>query len=209
VPALALRPVPKDIPLDHLTMMEPLGIAVRAVTEAGVAGAHVLVLGCGPIGLFTIAAAKIFGAASIIAVDVSNYRRHLAEQLGAITAVNSLHESSASTSADVMVDTAGSEAAFASALTHMRKGARVVFASLPDDPFALDITHHIVLREITISGIYGRRIDETWIQVERLLRTHGAILSRILTHRFALIDFEEAFALAASRNAGKIVLYPK
>ncbi|KAB2849683.1 MAG: alcohol dehydrogenase catalytic domain-containing protein, partial [Hyphomicrobiaceae bacterium] len=71
VPAAALRVVSGDIPLDHLTAMEPLGIAVRAVTEAGVAGAHVLILGCGPIGLFAIAAAKAYGASSITATDLS------------------------------------------------------------------------------------------------------------------------------------------
>src|SRR5262245_53405203 len=74
VPAVALRAVPSDIPLDHLTMMEPLGIAVRALTEARAAGAHVLVLGCGPIGLFAVAAAKAYGAASVTATDLSRYR---------------------------------------------------------------------------------------------------------------------------------------
>jgi len=208
VPAAALRTIPHDIPLDHLTMMEPLGIAVRAVTDASVAGAQVLVLGCGPIGLFAIAAARAYGAASVIATDLSPYRLQLAEQLGANAVINPERESLATTTADVMIETAGSEAAFVDALMHVRKGGRVIFASLPDTSFAIDITQHVVLREITISGVYGRRIDETWIQVERLLRTHGSALARLLTHRFPLQDFDAAFALAASREAGKIVLVP-
>src|SRR5262245_49979722 len=189
-------------------MMEPLGIAVRAVTDASVAGAEVLVLGCGPIGLFAVAAARAYGAASLIATDLSPYRLRLAAQLGANAVVNPERESLATTTADVMIETTGSEAAFVEALMHVRKGGRVIFASLPDSAFALDMAQHIVLREIMISGVYGRRIDETWIQVERLLRTHGSALAKLLTHRFPLQDFDAAFALAASRDAGKIVLLP-
>ena len=209
VPAAALRVVPPDIPLDHATMMEPLGIAVRAVTEAAVAGAHVLVLGCGPIGLFAIAAAKTYGAASVTATDLSDYRLDLARQVGANASVNPQRQALDTPTADVLIETTGSEAAFTDALAHVRKGGRVIFASLPDHPFSLDITHHVVLREISISGVYGRRIDETWVQTERLLRTHGAAFAQILTHRFRLEDFSAAFALAASGNAGKIVLLPK
>src|SRR5215510_14245300 len=139
VPALALRTIPRDIPLDQLTIMEPLGIAVRAVAEASVAGAQVLVLGCGPIGLFAIAAAKAYGAASVIATDLSPYRLQLAEQLGASAVVNPERESPATTTADVMIETAGSEAAFVDALMHVRKGGRVIFASLPDTSFAIDL----------------------------------------------------------------------
>ncbi len=205
VPAATLRVVSRDIPLEHLTMMEPLGIAVRAVIEAGVAGANVLILGCGPIGLFAIEAAKVYGAASVTATDLSDYRLDLAQQLGANAIVNlqEVHEA-----ADVIIETTGSEAAFAQALGHVRAGARVVFASLPERPFSLDITRHVVLREITISGVYGRRMDETWIQVDRFLRVHGPSVARVLTHRVPLGDFEAAFTLAASGKAGKVVLLP-
>jgi threonine 3-dehydrogenase len=206
VPAAALRVVSRDIPLDHLTMMEPLGIAVRAVTEAGIAGAHVLILGCGPIGLFAIAAAKAYGAASVTATDLSDYRLQLAQQIGANATVN-LQEEMREV-ADVIIETTGSEAAFAQALGHVRAGARVVFASLPERPFSLDIARHVVLREITILGVYGRRMDETWIQVERFLRAHGPSVATVLTHHIALSNFEAAFTLAASRKAGKVVLLP-
>jgi threonine 3-dehydrogenase len=208
VPATALRVVPPGIPLDHATMMEPLGIAVRAVTEAGVAGAHVLVLGCGSIGLLTIATARLCGAASVTATDLSDYRLDLARQVGANASVNPQWQALDTPAADVLIETTGSEAAFTDALAQVRKGARVIFASLPEHPFSLDITQHVVLREISVSGVYGRRIDETWIQVERLLRAHGAAFAKILTHRFPLEDFGAAFALAASGNAGKIVLLP-
>jgi threonine 3-dehydrogenase len=205
VPAATLRVVSRDIPLEHLTMMEPLGIAERAVTETSIAGAHVLILGCGPIGLFAIAAARVYGAASVTATDLSDCRLELAQQLGANAIVNLQEVREA---ADVIIETTGSEAAFAQAIGHVRAGARVVFASLPERPFSLDVARHVVLREITISGVYGRRMDETWIQVDRFLRAHGPSVARVLTHRLPLSDFEAAFTLAASGKAGKVVLLP-
>jgi threonine 3-dehydrogenase len=206
VPAAALRVVSGDIPLDHLTIMEPLGIAVRAVTEANVAGAHALILGCGPIGLFAIAAAKAYGASSISATDLSDYRLELAQQIGANATLNLQEE--VREAADLIIETTGSEAAFTRALSHVRAGARAVFASLPERPFSLDVTRHVVLRELTISGVNGRRMDETWIQVERFLRTHGPSVAKVLTHRVALSNFEAAFTLAAGRQAGKVVILP-
>jgi threonine 3-dehydrogenase len=208
VPRAALRVVPPEIPLEHATMMEPLGISVRAVSEAGVSGTNVLVLGCGPIGLFAIVAARAYGAASVFATDLSDYRLELARDIGATATINPQRGPLGISSADVVIETTGSEAAFAEALGCVRKGARVVFASLPERPFSLDITRHVVLREIAISGVYGRRIDETWIEAERLLASHGSVLARTLTHRFPLESFEAAFALAASGKAGKVVLLP-
>jgi len=186
--------------------MEPLGIAVRAIAETGVGGADVLVLGCGPIGLLAIVAAKAYGAASIAAVDMSEYRLQLARQIGADAALPAPRN--ADCCADVVVETTGDETAFATALPFVRRGGRIVFVSLPEHPFSIDITRYVVLNEITISGMYGRRIDETWVQAERLLSTHGATVSKVLTHHLPLADFDAAFALAASRNAGKVVLVP-
>ena len=208
VPEAALRGIPLAISLEHACMMEPLGIAVRAVTDSSIAGAHVLVLGCGSIGLLAIAAARAYGAASVTATDLSEYRLDLARQMGANMSVTPQPGSLDGFVADVLIETTGSEAAFTQALAHVRTGARVIFASLPEHPFALDITRHVVLREVTISGVYGRRIDETWILVERLLVTHGTTLAKILTHRVPLEDFEAAFTLAASGNAGKVILQP-
>jgi len=206
LPEATLRPIAPEIPLELLTIMEPLGIAVRAVTETRAAAAHVLVLGCGPIGLLTIIAARAYGAASIAAVDMSEYRLDLARRIGADVALPS--HRTLDCCMDVLVETTGSEAAFAAALPRMRKGGRVVFVSLPEHPFSIDITRYVLLREISICGVYGRRIDETWIQAERLLKTHGAAVSKVFTHHLSLMDFDAAFALAASPNAGKVVLVP-
>jgi threonine 3-dehydrogenase len=206
VPETALRAIPPEIPLGLLTIMEPLGIAVRAVAETGIAAADVLVLGCGPIGLLAIVAARAYGAASITAIDMSEYRLHLAREIGADAALPP--PGNIDCCVDVLVETTGSETAFASALPFVRKGGRVVFVGLPEHPFSVDISQYVVLREISVCGVYGRRIDETWVHAERLLRMHRAAISKILTHHLHLMDFEAAFALAASRNAGKVVLVP-
>lgn len=211
VPEAALRVVPRDIPIEFATMMEPMGVAVRATREINTGGAHVLVLGCGPIGLFAIAAARAFGAARITASEPSAYRRDLARSLGADTVVDpttTTLPAALGTKADAVIDTSGHEPAVAVALDCMRSGGDIVFASLPERPFAIDITKHVVLREITMRGVYGRRIDETWLQVEALLRTRGTEFAKVLTHRLPLERFDDAFALACSGEAGKVVLLP-
>jgi threonine 3-dehydrogenase len=212
VPEAALRVVPRDIPIEFATMMEPMGVAVRAAQEMGTAGAHVLVLGCGPIGLFAIAAARAFGAARITASEPSAFRRRLAQSLGADIAFDPASTSIAAAlgdaKVDAVIDTSGHEPAVAAALDCIRSGGDIIFASLPEQPFAIDITKHVVLREITMRGVYGRRIDETWLQVEALLRTRGAEFAKVLTHRLPLERFDDAFALACSGEAGKVVLLP-
>jgi threonine 3-dehydrogenase len=216
VPEAALRKVPSAIPIEFATMMEPMGVAVRAAREIDIAGADVLVLGCGPIGLFAIAAARAFGAGRIVAAEPSAYRRGLALSIGAdaafdpkeTTAAAALAQAAGRAKADAVIDTSGNERAVLAALDCIRSGGDLVFASLPEQPFAIDIARHVVLREIVIRGIYGRRIDETWMQVETLLRTRGAEFAKVLTHRLPLERFEEAFALACSGEAGKVVLVP-
>jgi len=215
-PEALLRGVPDGIPIDFATIMEPLGVSVRAVTEVPVTGANVLVVGCGPIGLFAIAAARAYGAGAIMATDLAGYRRSLAQQLGADAVVDPISQPLsdamparlAREKFDVVIETSGNEGAFQDALTQTRKGGDIVFASLPERPFSIDMARHVILSEITLRGIYGRRLDQTWLQVETLLRTYGPKLAQVMTHRLPLADFEAAFALAASGQAGKVVLQP-
>ncbi|MEW6639615.1 MAG: alcohol dehydrogenase catalytic domain-containing protein [Pseudomonadota bacterium] len=216
VPEALLRVVPHGIPIDFATMMEPLGVSVRAVTEVPIAGANVLVVGCGPIGLFAVAAARAYGAGRIMATDLAAYRRSLAQRLGADEVVDPTRQPLADAMPaqlarekfDVVIETSGSEQAFQEAVTQTRRGGDIVFASLPERPFSIDMARHVILGEITLRGVYGRRLDQTWLQVETLLRAHGPVLAEVLTHTVPLADYEAAFALAASGEAGKVVLHP-
>jgi threonine 3-dehydrogenase len=211
VPEAALRVVPAGIPLEHACIMEPLGISVRAVMEANVAAATVLVSGCGPVGLFAIAAARALGAARIVAADVSEVRLKIARAVGADVAVDPRSTTLTQElpdGADVAVETSGVASAIGDSLAAVRPGGQVLMLGLPDAPIPIDITRHVVLREVAVRGLYGRLIDETWLQVERLLLAKALNLAPILTHTFPLAEYDRAFALAASGEAGKVSLVP-
>ena len=214
VPATMLRRVPHGISWESGAVMEPLGVAVRAASEVPVAGAKVLVTGCGAIGLFAIAAARALGAASIVATDPSDYRRALATTCGADAAIEpgALRSASAELSGgdlfDVAIDASGHPAAIGDALAALNPGGSLVLASLPDGEIPIDLTRHVILREITLRGIYGRRLDATWLELERLLASGRLDPMPVLTHALPLERFEEAFALAASGDAGKVSFVP-
>jgi threonine 3-dehydrogenase len=211
VPEAALRPVPEGIPLEHACIMEPLGISVRAVMEANVAAETLLVSGCGPVGLFAIAAARALGAARIVASDVSEERLRIARAVGADTTIDPRSgplPSAIPGGADVAIETSGVVGAIADSLAAVRPGGQVLMLGLPDAPVPIDITRHVVLREVAVRGLYGRLIDETWLQLERLLLAKALNLAPILTHTFPLAEYDRAFALAASGAAGKVSLVP-
>jgi threonine 3-dehydrogenase len=208
VPEAMLRRLPDDVPIDLATLMEPFGIAVRAVTEAAVPGADVLILGAGPIGLLSLIAARALGANSVAVTDLSDYRRQLASRLGADRSGGPELLDAMAVRPDTVIDTTGSAAAVSSALDVLHRGGRLVFASLPEQPMSIDITRHVVLREIAIAGVYGRRLDETWVAAERLMSRHADTLRQVVTHRLPLADYAAAFELAESGRAGKVVLTP-
>jgi threonine 3-dehydrogenase len=99
---------------------------------------------------------------------------------------------------DVVIETSGSERAFQEAIDETRKDGNIVFASLPDRPFIIDVSHYVILREIGIRGAYGRRLDDSCLRVETLLRTQGPRLAQVMSHRLPLADVETAFTLASS-----------
>lgn len=208
VPAAALRIVPPDIPIELATTMEPLGVSVRAVSEAGVAGQRVLILGAGPIGLFAVLAAHAYGAAEIVATDLSPFRQKLAQQIGAHKAGGADLLADLAQRFDAVIDTTGRIGPVLEALDCIRSGGTMVLASLPDERLPLDVTKYIVLREISLRGVYGRKLDETWIATERLLRAHARLVASVITDRLPLVDFDRAFELAASGKAGKVALTP-
>lgn len=205
VPEAMLRRLPDDIPLDLATLMEPFGIAVRAVIEAQTSGANLLILGAGPIGLLCVAAARALGANRIFVTDLSEYRRELASRLGADQSGGPELIETTPVRPDAVIDTTGNATAVSSALGVLHRGGRLIFASLPEQPMPIDITRHVVLREIAIGGVYGRRLDETWIAAERLMCRCADTLRQVMTHHMPLVDYHAAFELAESGQAGKVV----
>ena len=196
--------------------MEPLGIAVRAAVQADVRGGVLLVVGCGSLGLFSIGAAKVLGAGRVLASDISEFRLDLAGRVGADVVIDgrqaALREAVSTATngemTDAAIDTSGNPSAIAQALASVSPGGRLLVLGLLDAPVALDLSSQVVLREITVQGLYGRLIDETWLQVERLLLARRLPLDAVLTQTFRLHDYGEAFRSAAGGDAGKVMLAP-
>jgi threonine 3-dehydrogenase len=212
VPSALLRHVPDGVSDGLATLMEPLGVAVRAAMIADLRGASVYIAGCGPIGLLTVAAAKAYGARKIIVSDLSPARTALAIRMGAEAVIKADGEDflerikveTGGTGVDVAIDTTGVARAIETALAATTTGGRLVLTGIPSGPISLDLGRHVVLREVAINGLYGRLLDETWLQVEALLTRSDVDLAPILTHTFRLEDFERAFEIARNGASGKV-----
>lgn len=207
-----LRFVADEIPLEHAAVMEPMGVSFRGVYQAMAAGKAVWIIGCGPIGLFAISAARTFGASNIIATDISDYRLHIATELGADHICNAMGENVSefvlrkthNRGVDIVIDASGREEAISASFNGLKAGGEMVVLSLPDKPLKLDLLTQIVVREIKISGCYGRKLDETWILLNGLISANKVNIEPILTHNFPIDDYKEAFEIAISGESGKV-----
>jgi threonine 3-dehydrogenase len=201
--------VPDGVSPQRASLFEPLGIAVRAAMTGEVTGKTVLVAGCGPIGLLTVAVARAFGAHRIVVSDVVAQRLDLARQLGAEIAIDvsrqALHDGIGAHEIDVAIDASGNAAAIAQALACVVTGGQLILTGIPDGEVALDLARHVLLREVMIRGLYGRLIDETWLAAERLMVSPRFDLAPLITHRFALADYAAAFDCAKSGQGGKVL----
>jgi threonine 3-dehydrogenase len=212
VPAQLARKLPPQLTHRHGCLLEPLGIAVRAVVQADVVGGSLLVTGCGPIGLLAIATARALGVRWIAATDLSESRRALALEMGATVVFDPRQgdvpqapgAQTPSDGIDAAVDASGAFDAIRAALAAVRPGGTVVLTGLPSAPMELDLARHVILREIVLRGIYGRELERTWREVDVLLPRLVGALDRIVTHEYELEDFDRAFATALSGHAGKV-----
>ena len=200
------------------TLMEPMGNAVHAVSEANVKGKQVAVFGCGPAGLFAINTARALEAAAIYAVDVNENRLHLAKQMGASELFNGNDPDLAATLAkrggghgiDVSFEMSGHTTAITNAFKALKKGATFVAFGIPPRPIELDWGNEVILKGRKVLGIVGRLMFETWEQMQKLLDSGRLDPRPAITHRHKLDDFQQAFATLQERDskAAKIVLTP-
>jgi threonine 3-dehydrogenase len=215
-PAACVRPVPAAIPYDVGAVMEPLGTALRAAVETQVAGANVMVLGCGPIGLFAVAAASALGAARIFATDISPARLEIARQVGVTTALNPLAQdvraavltATQGVGVDVVIEASGNVDALKGSFAYLRKGGRMAWIGLPGKPVELEIGSEVVFKEAKIVGIHGRKMFETWTQMENLLAAGLLKVAPVITHTMPLSRWQEGVALAQSGQACKVIFHP-
>ena len=212
LPATNVWRHPADINLDVAAIFDPFGNAVHTALTFPVLGEDVLITGAGPIGLMAAIVARHAGARHIAITDVSPYRLDLAERTGVSLAL----DVSASTVADAMrkldmregfdvgFEMSGKPAALREMLASMTHGGKVALLGLPTEEFGIDWAH-LVTNMITIKGIYGRQMFETWYEMSVLIQS-GLDITPVITHRFDAADYETAFATVRGGECGKVVL---
>ena len=201
-----------DIDLDVAAIFDPFGNAVHTALTFPVHGEDVLITGAGPIGIMAAIVARHAGARHIVVTDVSPYRLDLAKRVGVTVAADTrqtplqeiMSDLGMREGFDVGMEMSGKPAAMREMLTAMTHGGKVAMLGLPSEQFAID-WGHLVLNMITIKGIYGREMFETWYWMSVLTQS-GVDISPVVTHRFAADDYENAFATVRTGECGKVVL---
>jgi threonine 3-dehydrogenase len=214
VPEENVWPVHDDIP-DHIAaIFDPLGNAMHTVMAAGVSGRSVLITGVGIIGLMAVTIARAAGAGKILVTDVSPRRLDLARTLGADEAFHSGDETWVARAREmthdqgpqVLLEMSGHPRAIRQGFAALRNGGTAALLGLPAEPVALDLPNDIIFKGATVLGINGRRMFETWYQVESFLLSGRLQLDQIVTHRLPLSQFERGFELMQAGEAIKVVL---
>jgi len=207
---------PPDMPVEIAVLQENFGNAVHTAFATDVTAKKVLVTGCGPVGIMTIAVARAAAARSIYATDVSPYRLDLAKKMGADLALNAIKENvveqilaaTDGEGVDILLEMSGAPSAIEQGFALLKTGGEAALLGVAPGPFTFDWNHHIVFKAARVYGISGRKLWETWYQSRGLVRSGAVDLRPVVTHRFQLEDFEKAFATMASGESGKIVLFP-
>lgn len=195
----------KSIPLEAMSVQEPLGNAVNVVTKAQVKGKKVLIMGLGPTGLCAGMAAKPYEAAEVVGVDPQPYRRDLAMKLGFDRVLPELDPKEYNTF-DVVLEMSGHQRGIEIGLEAARIGAKIIAFGIPKDKIHIDWGKYFINKELSLQSVFGRMIWDTWKDTTALLTSGKIDLTKIITHRFALKDFEEAMKVMKSGECGKILL---
>jgi threonine 3-dehydrogenase len=212
MPAGNVWKIDPEISLDVAALHDPLGNAFHAVMSSDVRGKQVLVLGCGPIGTFCVAIARASGAARVFASEISEPRLELARKMGAHVVVNPATESleevlsraTGGQGADVVLEMSGNPLAIQEAFRSVRVGGDVALLGLPNKEIPIDISRDVIFKGVTIRGIVGRRMYETWYQMRSYLLAGLVDPTPVITHRFRMDQVEEAMSAIAS-GAGKVL----
>jgi threonine 3-dehydrogenase len=212
LPATNVWRHPPDIDLDVAAIFDPFGNAVHTALAFPVLGEDVLITGAGPIGLMAAIVARHAGARYVVITDVSPYRLGLARQVGVTKALDAtratprdaMRELSMREGFDVGFEMSGQPQALRDMLAAMSHGGKVAMLGLPATEFAINWSH-LILNRITIRGIYGRQMFETWYEMAVLIQS-GVDITPVITHRFDAADYEAAFRTVRGGNCGKVIL---
>jgi threonine 3-dehydrogenase len=207
---------PPEMPPEIAALQENFGNAVHTALATPVIARKVLVTGCGPVGLMTIQVARAAGARSLYVSDISDYRLDLAKRVGADLAVNAKNqdlramilEATSGEGVDVLLEMSGAPSAIRDGFELLKAGGHAVLLGLPSGPFELDLANLVIMKGVTVHGIAGRKLWETWYAMRGLMRGGAVDLAPVVTHRFKLAEYEKAFAAMASGDSGKVVMTP-
>jgi threonine 3-dehydrogenase len=212
VPAFNIFKLPDAISDDMGAILDPFGNATHTALSFDLVGEDVLITGAGPIGIMAAAIARHVGARHIVVTDVNDYRLELASKMGASVALNVargsidevMQDLGMEEGFDVGLEMSGNPLAFRDLLRTMHHGGKVAVLGIPPAEMSVD-WNEIIFKGLIIKGIYGREMFETWYKMSSMLQS-GLNLDAIITHRFPVDRYEEAFELMASGQSGKVVL---
>ena len=202
----------RNIPKDILTIFDPFGNATHTALAFKVLGEDVLITGAGPIGIMATAIVKYAGARFVVTTDINPYRLKLAKKMGATVALNIKEKSipeiqkelGMKEGFDVGLEMSGSGEAFRDMLVNMCHGGKIALLGIPSKELAID-WNTVIFNMLTIKGIYGREMYETWYLMQSMIQS-GLDISPVITHTFHYTEFKKAFEIMSSGNSGKVIL---
>jgi len=212
LPASNAFKLPDNISDDIAAILDPFGNATHTALAFNMVGEDVLITGAGPIGIMAVAVARFVGARHVVVTDVNDYRLDLARKMGASRAINVSRESIDQTMKDlgmqegfdVGLEMSGNSSAFRELLRTMHHGGSVAILGIPPEEASID-WNQVIFKGLTLKGIYGREMFETWYKMAAMLQS-GLDLSPIITHHFAVQEFEKGFETMGSGKSGKVIL---
>jgi len=212
IPAFNAFKIPDNISDEMAAVFDPFGNAVHTALSFDLVGEDVLITGAGPIGVMAAAVARHVGARHVVITDVNEYRLNLARQFGVSRAVNVAQESLAEVLTelgmtegfDVGLEMSGVPSAFSQMLNNMNHGGKIALLGIPPSDMSID-WNQVIFKGLTIKGIYGREMFETWYKMASLLQS-GLDLNPIITHEFEVADFQKGFDVMNSGKSGKVLL---
>ncbi len=211
MPADNIISIPNFITDDIATILDPLGNAVHTTLSFDTIGEDLLITGAGPIGLMAIAVAKHTGAKRIVITDINDYRLNLAKVFGATETLNAEKQplntllEYLSQKFNIGLEMSGNKNAFLLLLEAIRHGGSIALLGIPEQDIILDC-NKVIFKGLTLKGIYGRKMYETWDKMLNMLQS-GLDVSSVITHHFEAQDFKKAFETIILGKAGKVILH--
>ena len=212
IPAFNAFKLPAAIDDEIASILDPLGNAVHTALAFDVVGEDVLITGAGPIGIMAAAIVRFIGARNVVITDVNDYRLDLARKMGATLALNVTRDSlddamkqlGMQEGFDVGLEMSGNASALRSMLRTLHHGGSVAMLGIPSTEVAID-WNDVILKGLTIKGIYGRQMFETWYKMAALLQS-GLNVRPIITHRLPFTEYRRAFEIMGAGQSGKVVM---